>query len=85
LAVVSNETNPGRHFLRPAEPAWSTGKMILQYARGLAILAFAAIGFWLAFWHHNDPPQPISIVALVVLAGISSWLSFLIKSRKSRN
>jgi hypothetical protein len=40
--------------------------MIPWYARWLAILAFSAIGFWLAFWHRHDPL--LVVVALVVLA-----------------
>jgi hypothetical protein len=59
--------------------------MLLQCARWLAILAFSVIGFWLAMWHHHDRPRPIVVVAVVVLACIASWLTFLVKSRKSRN
>ncbi len=60
--------------------------MTIYQARWLVYGAFAAVGIWLAFWHHNDPPtRPIVLfgwLVLGILAAVGAWLRSIIRDRQ---
>jgi hypothetical protein len=54
----------------------------LKIGRAIAILAFMAVGTWLAFWHHSDGMKPIFLLALALPFAANAWLAYLIRSRE---